>query len=374
MKKFLLYGHGGAYNHGAEAIVKTTLPLLRKEGGEIYLSTHFLNQDVEFGIQLLVDNLIPADLSYVPQERNAATTEEKEAYAALIYQRALDAIDRNTTCIGIGGDNYCYPNWHRQSIFHKTAKKNGAVSILWGCSIQPEMIDKEMEQVLRQHDHIYVRESITQRALLEHGIKAVSLLPDPAYTLAPEPVQLPEGFCQSQTVAINLSPLVLRRSERLMDHFVCTARQLLQHAQALLLLPHVTMPTDDDRVALSVLKEHLSQEEQKRICYPQSMLNAAQLKYLISQCEMLVCSRTHASIAGYSSYVPTLVVGYSVKSAGIGQDLNMDQWVLPLEQSSKLPEMAAKLWNERMKVRTMLKSNIHSHRENPFKALCVEIR
>ena len=154
MKKFLLYGHGGAYNHGAEAIVKTTLPLLRKEGGEIYLSTHFLNQDVEFGIQLLVDNLIPADLSYVPQERNAATTEEKEAYAALIYQRALDAIDRNTTCIGIGGDNYCYPNWHRQSIFHKTAKKNGAVSILWGCSIQPEMIDKEMEQVLRQHDHI----------------------------------------------------------------------------------------------------------------------------------------------------------------------------------------------------------------------------
>ncbi len=36
---------------------------------------------------------------------------------------------------------------------------------------------------------------------------------------------------------------------------------------------------------------------------------------------MLVTARTHASIAGYSTNVPTLVVGYSVKSQGMAKDI-----------------------------------------------------
>lgn len=366
MKHFLLYGYGGAYNHGAEAIVRTTIPLLRQQGGEVVLSTHFPEQDKEFGVDILVDKLIPADLSYVAQERKATTMEEKEAYAKLIYQNALAEIDDDTVCIGIGGDNYCYPNWHRQSIFHKAAKERGAVSILWGCSIQPEMIDNQMEQVLQQHDHIYVRESKTQSALLEHGITAVSLRPDPAFALVPQPVQLPEGFCPSHTIAMNLSPLVLRRSEDLMEYFVQTAHQLLQHAQALLLLPHVIMSADDDRAALSELKKRLPLDEQTRICFPHDFFNAAQLKYLISKCEMLICSRTHASIAGYSSSVPTLVVGYSVKSVGIGQDLNMADWVIPLEDGMKLPEKAMQLWNERVEVRELLRRQCDTFCEEGF--------
>lgn len=43
MKKYLLYGHGGAYNHGAEAIVRSTVALIREREPEahILLSTHF---------------------------------------------------------------------------------------------------------------------------------------------------------------------------------------------------------------------------------------------------------------------------------------------------------------------------------------------
>ena len=36
---------------------------------------------------------------------------------------------------------------------------------------------------------------------------------------------------------------------------------------------------------------------------------------------MFVCARTHASIAAYSTCVPTLVLGYSIKSKGIAQDI-----------------------------------------------------
>lgn len=49
---------------------------------------------------------------------------------------------------------------------------------------------------------------------------------------------------------------------------------------------------------------------------------------------MLVAARTHASIAAYSTLIPTLVIGYSVKSRGIAESLfgNYQDYVLPTEE------------------------------------------
>lgn len=353
MKKILLYGHGGACNHGAEAILRSSVPLFRKAGVPILLSTHFPEQDRAFGLDRLVDRLIPADLSLVPEERAAGTFEEKERIAARIYREALAEIDGETVCVGVGGDNYCYPNWHRQSVFHHTVKMRGGQSFLWGCSIQPEMIDGRMEGILRTHDRIFARESLTAGALRDHGIAQVTQVPDPAFSLPPEPAPPPEGF-RGRAAAVNLSPLMLRRSDRLLDDFVETARLLLKKADTLLLLPHVTVPADDDREALEELARRLSPEERRRICRTPDSANAAQRKYLISRCEMLVCCRTHASIAGYSTGVPTLVMGYSVKSRGIGMDLGMERWVIPVENSETLSERAAELWECRSQIRARL--------------------
>lgn len=343
MKKFLLYGHGGAYNHGAEAIVCASVPIFRQSNCPILLSTHFPGQDREFGLDKLVERLIPADLSLVPKERSAEGFAEKERIAAEIYRNALSEIDSETICIGIGGDNYCYPNWHRQSIFHRTAKERGGKSILWGCSVEPEQIDGNMEQILREHDHIYARESLTANALRARGIKQVTQIQDSAFRLTPESVPLPENFGK-HTAALNLSPLALRRSGQLLYDFAEAARWLLERADALLLIPHVTMPMDNDRDALRELEKLLPVSARSRICWAADDLNAAQRKYLISQCEMLLCCRTHASIAGYSTGVPTLVAGYSVKSHGIGQDMGMGEWVVPCEAGTLIPQKTAELW------------------------------
>lgn len=355
MKKILLYGHGGAYNHGAEAILRSSLPVFRKANVPILLSTHFPEQDREFGLDELVDSLIPADLSLVSKEKAAEDFSEREQIAAQIYRNALAQIDSETICIGIGGDNYCYPNWHRQSVFHRVAKECGGQSVLWGCSIQPEMIDARMEAVLQTHDCIYARESLTADTLRQHRVNHIVLQRDPAFCLQPEPVVLPEAF-RGWVAAINLSPLMLRRSKPLLENFVKAARFLLEKVDTLLLLPHVTMPMDDDQEALEALAERLSPDEQARLCRVPRTLNAAQRKYLISRCELLVCCRTHASIAGYSRGVPTLVVGYSVKSQGIGRDLGMERWVLPVEDSKNLVAVAAELWEERAEVRAALQS------------------
>lgn len=43
--------------------------------------------------------------------------------------------------------------------------------------------------------------------------------------------------------------------------------------------------------------------------------------------------RTHSTIAAYSSLVPTLVIGYSIKARGIAQDLfGDDSLVLPVQK------------------------------------------
>ena len=60
-------------------------------------------------------------------------------------------------------------------------------------------------------------------------------------------------------------------------------------------------------------------------------LSVAQLKYIISKSRFGVFSRTHASIAAYSSAVPSVVIGYSVKARGIGKDLELDQYVVGVE-------------------------------------------
>lgn len=352
MRKILLYGYGGAYNHGAEAIVKTSIGVFRQAGIPIYLVTHFPEQDKEFGIDKLADKLIPADFSKIWVEREAIGFEEKEKAAAEIYRDALAEIDGDTICVGIGGDNYCYSNWHRQSLFHHRVKSLGGVSVLWGCSIQPEQMDDRMAEIFLEHDYIYARESLTAEALKKIGVKNLKLARDPAFDLRPEQTAGYEKM--GSAVAFNLSPLVLRRSEKLLYFFAETARMMLKKADTLLFLPHVCMPADNDREALKILEELLKPEERSRIVWCPPEYNAAQRKYLISCCEMLICCRTHASIAGYSGNVPTLVVGYSEKSRGIGIDMGMEKWVIPLEEGERLAKDADMLWKERKIVRRKL--------------------
>ena len=58
------------------------------------------------------------------------------------------------------------------------------------------------------------------------------------------------------------------------------------------------------------------------------------LKGYISQCRFFVGARTHATIAAYSACVPTLVLGYSVKSKGIAKDLfgTDKNYVIPVQK------------------------------------------
>ena len=151
---------------------------------------------------------------------------------------------------------------------------------------------------------------------------------------------MPDGFWKGNTVGVNVSPLI-QKSESVpgitMKCYEELIEWIIEHTDMqIALIPHVVWKNNDDRKPLSELYEkYKSTERLVQI----SDCSCEELKGYISQCRFFVGARTHATIAAYSTCVPTLVVGYSIKAAGIAQDLfgSQEHYVLPV-QSLKDPQ------------------------------------
>ncbi|MEW6063998.1 hypothetical protein P378_16715 [Desulforamulus profundi] len=365
MKQFLLYGHGGAYNHGAEAIIKCTVKLLHKlySGSKIILSTHFKDQDLEFDMP--ADEYCERDPDYLELDKNSL---QKGKYDGLIYKSTLDKITKDTICLSVGGDNYCYDNWRKWKIIHETALERGALSILWSCSIEPSMISNEMIGTLRTHHMITARESWTFNALKAKGLDNVIPCSDIAFLLEAKESNLPDHFIPGNTVAVNISPLILRR-ENIGGIILRNIENLIQSIikntdMNVALIPHVTMPADNDFKLLQDIYNPTADKE--RICLISEKFSAAEYKYIISKCRFGVFARTHASIAAYSSCIPAIVMGYSVKSKGIAADLGLGDYVLPLQSFKNdysLLSMFENMMQNEDKIKRILTEKMPSYKE-----------
>ena len=247
----------------------------------------------------------------------------------------LDAVQSGDLCLSIGGDNYCYAGTEILGDLNTLFKKKGAKTVLWGCSIDPEAISPEMVKDLKRYDLITVREPLTQAALAAAGItENVRSVADPAFLLDVQKTDLPDGFLAGNTIGLNLSPLILHYTEK-KEEALAGFQALVQHIldttdSAIALIPHVVKSKSDD---LEVLEPLFRQFEGtgRVLLIPDQ--NCMQLKYIISQCRLFIGARTHATIAAYSTFVPTLVIGYSVKSRGIAADLfgTEENYVLPIQ-------------------------------------------
>lgn len=334
MKHYLFYGHGGAYNHGSEASLICGIKLLRElsPGCKITVSSHFPEQDIEFSL--------PAD-EIVGRDLDGKTNEE-------IYKATIDKITPGTVCISAGGDNYCYNNWERYATIHKAALEKGAKSILWSCSLEPSMIDDKMLEVLKTHHLITARESFTEKALLEKGLTNVVRVCDIAFLLESKVTQVPK----EKYIAINLSPLVLRKNPDALNAYQELIDKILKESNySIALVPHVVMPVDNDMDASAQLKG-----DEKRIFRASGKLNAEEYKYIISKAEILVASRTHATIAAWSTGVPTIAVGYSNKAVGISSDLGQEKYLLDI--NTLTAEKLCEVFNELERNKERIKNEL----------------
>ena len=339
MGSYALYNHGGSENHGCEALVRTATDLLGKNN--VRLLSDALEQDKEYGVDELIQitNSINAyskiGFEYLRSYVKLKTTGDYFDMDVLPYIKSLDRIKKDETAVSIGGDNYCYDFYPKFIRMHRRLVKRGVKTILLGCSLENELFsDKEFVEDMESYSLITARESITFNYLKEHNIKNIKLIPDSAFTLTAEFKPLPVGFVEGNTVGLNVSPLVERREKDkgiVFQNFKKLIQYLIKTTdQNIALIPHVVWKNSDDREILNRLYSCFSNSG--RVVLIEDS-NCMQLKGYISRCRFFVGARTHATIAAYSSCVPTLVLGYSVKSRGIACDLfgTEKNYVLPVD-------------------------------------------
>lgn len=348
MKNLFMYAHGGSGNHGCEAIVRSTLGLFRDEDNlHITLISKTPEEDRTYGIDQLC-TVIPEQIPYprcTPSFLSAyLRLKLKNNYVPLDklnYKKAFDNIRRGDIALSIGGDNYCYADAHCYTMMNDMLLQRGAKTVLWGCSIEPEILKQPaFAKDIARYSLITARESISYEALRNVNPNTV-LLRDPAFTLKYPDTALPAGFLDGNMVGINLSPLVIEKEtvpglvmenyQKLIDHI------LAETNMGVALIPHVVWETGDDRRPLQQLYQKYKHTERVLLIEDQ---NCMQLKGIISRCRFFIGARTHATIAAYSTGVPTLVVGYSVKARGIARDL------FGTEEGYVLPAQSLKTENE----------------------------
>ena len=345
MKTIMLYNHGGCGNRGCEAIVRSTSALFA-DRADIVLASDQAQSDRETGLgdlkRIISSEISPYSIRRIINSIAFRLGAPREQEVARKHSTVIDQGARSGVCLSVGGDTYCYGHQEHLQVINGRLKKKNKPLVLWGCSVEPDIIKGQTLEDLRAYDLIVARESITQQALESAGLPVIRWC-DPAFTLDYEELPLPQGFVEGNTIGVNVSPLILKCAKdgsRALDAFIGLVRHILDTSDcAVALIPHVIWAHDNDLDALSAIKAKF--EDEPRVVMLPGTLNALQLKGYIRRLRALVTARTHASIAGYSSAVPTLVIGYSIKAKGIARDLFGDEagHLIPVQELSEAQQL-----------------------------------
>ena len=364
----LFYGNGSSGNHGCEAIVRGTIQLLGNAACTI-LSEN-AQDDIKYGLSEM-SKVVPAtaerrhDLAffkaYAKLKLSGNYTDMDGLYYLPVIQKQQGLAD---IALSVGGDNYCYGNTSIYGYLNTAYKKNHIQTVLWGCSIEPDVVKKtDVSKDLQKYGFVAARESITYAAVKESGANVI-LMPDPAFHMKAEYYKTENCFQQNEVIGVNISPHIIV-SEGHHGAAYANYKALIQHIldntdATIALIPHVVWANNDDRIPLKQLYDDFDQNRRLILVDDHT---APELKYIISQCSFFVGARTHATIAAYSTGVPTLVVGYSVKARGIARDLfgTEDVYVLPVQQlreSDELTRAFVRLYEKRDAIRAHLNKTL----------------
>lgn len=347
--KYFLCGNTGTMNRGCEAIVRSTVKVLNQRNGDIYLATFAPDQDRKMARELGISMI---DYAQYPSKIH------RYYYGAMrkIFKKSLIGLNtiekplfarlgKEDICLNIGGDTYCYGRPTISLALNRYTTKKGIKNILWCCSVEKNNINGEILKDLNSYKYIFAREQITYENLISSGISVEKVIKvcDPAFFLDKKTVELPTNFAIKNTVGINLSECVVSESNMQAYENVKTLIRwiLCETDMSICLIPHVYSIKDNrnDYPILKKLYEEIGDIE--RVSLIDKEYDCEQLKYIISNCRFFVGARTHSTIAAYSTEVPTLVIGYSVKSKGIATDLfgTYENYVLPYDEMKKESEL-----------------------------------
>lgn len=335
-KRFLFLGNSTYVNHGSEAIVRGTVEILRKTFQDpMFVSVDLLHypykqiQESDKGISHKVLYYPkPGSFHKLILQLSKGLLTREVAYKLYVRQilremREADAV------LFLGGDGFINKPYYPIACSHQALRLN-KITIIWGASIGPfggsVLYRRRVFKHLRKLTGLFVRETVTQAYLADNNLSEnVYLVEDPAFVMEPEEPpersfveQYPQG-----AIGVSLSRLFLRMT-RYKDNLESGAYQIIeavrQFGRPVVLIGHCVSDNENDYELLNSLLQDNASRWPNIICLPRFM-PAAQIKWAISRLHCLVAARTHATIASFSSFVPTVSLIYSFKGLGINQRL-----------------------------------------------------
>lgn len=371
-KQYVFATHIGIGNRGCEALTKSLCSLLDlpKEQTEIY--SEYYEEDTKSDLDYYGKIIRVNQWKELPflnklfYKLKAFGMGDSQSVDLMKYD--LSRITPDSIVLMTGGDLYCYENSIKlMKYIHQYAVDQQAVTMLIGCSIEKRLLTADVVDDLNNYDVITVRESITLNNLKQKGIeKNVFLIPDSAFVLCPqsEGVIIPAN---KEIVGINISVYV-NNGESRDTLFLKNIEKLIKYIlkntdKNIMLIPHVFWKTQDDRKIMKHVKA-LFPTDRVWILNSEG-LNYCQIRYAISQCRFFMGARTHSVISAYSTCVPTIALGYSVKSAGIARDLGMDDKTVvnckTIKDEDELLQAYLYLQNNEKRIKDTLKNRIPSY-------------
>ncbi len=344
-----MFFHNGSLNRGCEAIVRSGVAIIKSQNPNAIVNLASFNPDSD-AIIPLVDQIFDARNVIIKKFSLVGLIAafkfklfKDETYFLRKQQyNIIKLIQEHDVFLSIGGDNYCYGEQPWLYEIDRNIKKAGKKLVLWGASIGDEDLSNDKIADLKSFDLILARESLTYEILNNNGLKNVKLCADGAFTMKKEELPLPNEWQIGNTIGFNFSPLVWNKNSASQQ----AAFDLVQHIldttdMTIAFTPHVIEKGNDDYECLQLFYEKF--KATNRVLLLPNNLNAIQYKGYIARMRFFIGARTHATIAAYSTLIPTLVLGYSIKSKGIAKDIfGEEKLVLSIKEISDSQKLIAK--------------------------------
>ncbi len=377
--RIAMFFHSGSVNRGCEAIVRSGVAMIKAQHPDAVVNLISFNPESDKDIPLIdavfdgrdcpVSRFSAAGI--VSAVKNKFFGDETY-FLRKKHRNILKHIPDHDIFLSIGGDNYCYGEQPWLYEVDRNIKKAGKKLVLWGASIGDDDLSETKINDLKTFDLILARESLTYDILRQHGLTNVERCADGAFTMDKEELPLPLGWQLGNTLGFNFSPLVwmMNKASRqaafdLVKHILDTTDMTIAFT------PHVMEKGNNDFEVLTEFYDHF--KSSGRVLLLPNNLNAIQYKGYIARMRFFIGARTHATIAAYGTLIPTLVLGYSVKSKGIAKDIfGKEKLVLglgDLSDSGKLIAAFEQMKSEENEIITVLANKIPEIRKMSYQAV-----
>ena len=347
MKNILINGHSNFGNRGCEALVRSLIKLLQEKYGPVRVYVPSNNkaldsnqfQDFEQQGVNFVPFHYPISLRmFVQFQRLPIKWLQSIAPSFLLPRSLKELIKKMDIVVSLGGDMYTYegrlPTWILT--LDKLAIDSNVPIYLVSSSLsdfsEVNGYPAHLSKHFKQFTGIAVREVVSfDIAKDKLGLKKVKLMPDIAFSLSQEQVDLSSFWpkeAKNGVVGINLSPLVEKLAENrnvkspklAVRHFI--QKLIEEHDFSVLLIPHVAgldgATGNNDYLFLKDIVCELG-DYSGRLAICPNQLNAPETKYAIANCRFFYGARTHSVIGAISSNVPAITLSYSNKGVGIAR-------------------------------------------------------